>query len=382
MAQAGKKCFPKAGLLLTGCLTLIAAPAQAGFEFSPPAKPLAKMAEPSLAPADAPMPIVPLPDVSAEPLADQAMAAPTQNPEHILKAPAGNAPVEQVYIRRQRNAIPMKAPANQPMDTNALLKATEQGQPVALDATALAERQGHPAQATGALVIDPYPLEKQATHGNEMGTLSLEQAMMEETGMLRPVATPGKNPVPGMRERARLTSRYDGSVAYADRTPQRDASEAEAILMSSLTPIPGGEGEPLNAPVEKAPLAPLPSGAPASAQPSMPKPAVPESYPQPQADAGMSSAPAMQAMTTPAVDGTGAFPHAVGFGRDLPLALALSQVVPPQYSYAFAQNVNVGQVVSWQGGKPWNEVLDEMLASSGMRAVIKGNQITIISANG
>jgi hypothetical protein len=42
--------------------------------------------------------------------------------------------------------------------------------------------------------------------------------------------------------------------------------------------------------------------------------------------------------------------------------------------------VNVGSTVSWQGGKPWNEVLNDMLATQGMRAVISGSQITILSA--
>ena len=76
-----------------------------------------------------------------------------------------------------------------------------------------------------------------------------------------------------------------------------------------------------------------------------------------------------------------AFTEAVGFGRDLPLALALSQVVPADFSYAFAKDVNVGTNVSWQGGKPWNQVLDEMLAQNGMRAVIENNTITIQNAN-
>jgi hypothetical protein len=75
-----------------------------------------------------------------------------------------------------------------------------------------------------------------------------------------------------------------------------------------------------------------------------------------------------------------AFPEAIGFGRDLPLALALSQVVPPDYSYNFASNVDTGAQVSWQGGRPWNQVLNDMLATSGLRANIQGKQVTIESA--
>lgn len=74
------------------------------------------------------------------------------------------------------------------------------------------------------------------------------------------------------------------------------------------------------------------------------------------------------------------FAEAVGFGRDLPLALALSQVVPPGYNYSFGQNVDAGTTVSWQGGKPWNEVLQDMLAQSGLRADMRGKQVMIKSA--
>jgi hypothetical protein len=44
--------------------------------------------------------------------------------------------------------------------------------------------------------------------------------------------------------------------------------------------------------------------------------------------------------------------HAIGFGRELPLALALSQVVPSEYNKSYAQNVDTEATVSWEGGKP------------------------------
>ena len=44
------------------------------------------------------------------------------------------------------------------------------------------------------------------------------------------------------------------------------------------------------------------------------------------------SATRAQASRTPAAAAAGGFAEAVGFGRDLPLALALSQVVPTQRS--------------------------------------------------
>jgi len=70
---------------------------------------------------------------------------------------------------------------------------------------------------------------------------------------------------------------------------------------------------------------------------------------------------------------------AVGFGRDLPLALALSQVVPDDYAFSFADKNAAGMIVSWQGGRPWNEVLDNMLGEQGLRASIQGKKVVISS---
>ncbi len=50
-----------------------------------------------------------------------------------------------------------------------------------------------------------------------------------------------------------------------------------------------------------------------------------------------------------------------GFGSDLPLALALRQIVPAHYAFSFGSGVNPGESVSWDGGKPWNEVLADTL---------------------
>lgn len=68
-----------------------------------------------------------------------------------------------------------------------------------------------------------------------------------------------------------------------------------------------------------------------------------------------------------------------GFGSDVPLVIALQQVVPAGYQYSFASGVNPGVSVSWQGGKSWQGVLADMLAAQGLgyriqnSAVIVGN---------
>ncbi|MCB1784080.1 MAG: TcpQ domain-containing protein [Alphaproteobacteria bacterium] len=66
-----------------------------------------------------------------------------------------------------------------------------------------------------------------------------------------------------------------------------------------------------------------------------------------------------------------------GFGSDMPLALALRQIVPPRYAFSFQKGVNPGLRVSWDGGKPWNEVLNGMLSPFKIKAVITPKMVII-----
>ena len=66
-----------------------------------------------------------------------------------------------------------------------------------------------------------------------------------------------------------------------------------------------------------------------------------------------------------------------GFGSDMPLALALQQIIPAGYAASFEPSINPGQAVSWNGGKPWNQVIDEMLAPLQLEAVIRDKMVHI-----
>lgn len=66
-----------------------------------------------------------------------------------------------------------------------------------------------------------------------------------------------------------------------------------------------------------------------------------------------------------------------GFGRDIPMAMALGQIVPPEYSYSFGEGVIQGAKITWNGGKPWDEVLRAALAPLGYEAMIRNRYITI-----
>jgi len=66
-----------------------------------------------------------------------------------------------------------------------------------------------------------------------------------------------------------------------------------------------------------------------------------------------------------------------GFGSDLPIAFALSQIVPADYSYSFGDGVNPGLRVSWNGGKPWDQVVSEMVAPLNLAAQVNGQSVLI-----
>lgn len=76
----------------------------------------------------------------------------------------------------------------------------------------------------------------------------------------------------------------------------------------------------------------------------------------------------------------GSYEVVEGFGSDMPLALALRQVVPADYAFSFGRGVNPGYLVSWEGGKPWNQVLNDMVQPLNIQARIEGNVVKIVSS--
>lgn len=219
------------------------------------------------------------------------------------------------------------------------------------------------------LFIDPYPMQSQGTAPTapESAYARAEQNTLRDSGHLRGVATSG-NRIDMVPERGNLQ-------VVAPQHMEAARASIQPRPYQSITPIPGGEGASLP-PVSAEPLQPVqpepvvssaPSVRPVYPAPAPVMPRGPEEY-------AAVPAPASQPQSS-------GMSEAVGFGRDLPLALALSQVVPPDYTFSFAQDVNAGETVSWQGGKPWDAVLNDMLAPVGMRAVISGNQVIVGNAS-
>lgn len=96
--------------------------------------------------------------------------------------------------------------------------------------------------------------------------------------------------------------------------------------------------------------------------------------PAPEAAAPVAAAPVAAA---PMADATPQGEVLSGFGKDVPLVIALQQVVPAGYQYSFGAGVNPGVSVSWEGGKPWQQVLSDMLAAQSLGYKIQNNAVVI-----
>lgn len=149
-------------------------------------------------------------------------------------------------------------------------------------------------------------------------------------------------------------------LRMADKLVMPSDEEAGIAPPPADVAIPAAEGRVAINP------APLQAPAPASAAAPVAQPAFTAAPVQAQA------APASAPASGPALE---------GFGSDIPLVMALQQIVPPDYTYVFAGGVNPGESVSWEGGKGWTQVLNDMLLSKGLGASINGRSIQIHGAS-
>jgi len=189
------------------------------------------------------------------------------------------------------------------------------------------------APKTG-LYINPYPLQ-----GNNMQVerRGVDIAMNEKGGALTPVQL-GNGMTSG------VMSPRAPEVRDPIRKPNKTTNYNRRLSSSDLTPMMGGEPAPMQL----------------------------DGMPQ-----GIFDAPQTPKMATPEWNSNVQYAKAVGFGKQLPLSLALSQVIPSEYSYRFEGDVNTDANVSWEGGQSWNLVLQDMLRSQNLKAFIQGSQVVI-----
>lgn len=66
-----------------------------------------------------------------------------------------------------------------------------------------------------------------------------------------------------------------------------------------------------------------------------------------------------------------------GFGTDVPLGFAAMQIIPSDKTASFGPGVDANRKVSWQGGRPWRQVLGELIAPQGAVLRESGSMIVI-----
>lgn len=66
-----------------------------------------------------------------------------------------------------------------------------------------------------------------------------------------------------------------------------------------------------------------------------------------------------------------------GFGKQVPLIVALRQILPPAYGFAHRDGVDLTQSVDWKGGRPWQQVLTEALTPVGLKAAVTADTVLI-----
>lgn len=243
-----------------------------------------------------------------------------------------------------------------------------------------------PAASSSELVINPYPMTRGGYGDVLMGVGPVEQAMMAESRALNPVQLPGGLNTAG---KARAMAPTYPASAPTDILPMPLQATGDTAISpmpggESLAPLPGYEAAPAGQPAPvvaapiMAPVQPLPNTTPISSPPKMAMKAAQKIQPAPV----INTAPMPASIPSqPAPVTQGQFDETVGFGNDLPLALALSQVIPEDYALFFETKVDADQTnVSWEGGKPWNQVLQDMLAPLGLRAEIQPNLVMIRGA--
>ncbi len=160
------------------------------------------------------------------------------------------------------------------------------------------------------------------------------------------------------------------------------ASFLAASLVMAVASLPAYAGFEMVAPAEKAVQKTVPSEKEEGNVPLIP--AMPSAQPIPVKSAPVEAPPEPPAPEDKKTAENRPVPpkyaDALGFGKDLPLPIALRQIVPPDYPIRFGPNVNPGIQVNWQGGAPWNDVLVSALAPHGLSVSIDGKTVSVINA--
>jgi len=154
-------------------------------------------------------------------------------------------------------------------------------------------------------------------------------------------------------------------------------ASAAFVLGASLLPSPAEAGFQWVAPVAQ-PAPPAVQSPPDALAPSL-SPAAPVADAAPQTLTLPVASTQEPASAEVVVSGADEKPLR-GFANNVPLEVALRQVLPPDYTFALGSDVDGGLLVSWQGGGLWRQTLQDMLRAANLGAVEQGRDFTIVHA--
>lgn len=245
-----------------------------------------------------------------------------------------------------------------------------------------AQGQTLPTPQLGLPRIAPQPLNGSGSGLDPLPPLSVDQengtrATVYSPAPSRMIPAPAVSAEPAPRLKtlnmgSAPTVREYGAGRTASSSAMGAGDHPQQLRMSDKLVMPSDEEAGLAVPPAAVPAAegriainPAPLQAPADS-PTQPS---------------FSAIPQQPSMVRSAPADVPAGPVLQGFGSDIPLVMALQQIVPPDYTYSFAGGVNPGESVSWEGGKNWPQVLNEMLGGKGLSASINGRSIQIQAAS-
>ena len=378
-------------------MTLLSGAAIAGFEYVPAPGKAPAGSVPQQAPVNdvtmTPMPgqaaQAPIEPVAAQPLTPPSATMVPAQPQHVLQVPAQQQqqPAAQPLLKvrtvtpQPAQPAPQQAAQQQPINDGANIIPA----PTELTPPPQATAPAAPRAETPEITWNPVPAKQAApasqniviekiesapvTNANADEPLSAEHQIAKDTGetthtpRTRVVAESNNDAI--FQEKAQTSSnerRPTGLVIPPDvKTSESDIKiEKPASLKEETHAAPAQEEQP-----KKLVINPYPQGtnvAPVSGK--------------------YEAAPSADASADVASAASSDFPNVVGFGSDMPLALAVQQIAPTDYTFSFSPGIDPGVRVSWDGGnKPWDQVLADTIAPIGLKARIDG-KIVHISGDG
>ncbi|MCC7305014.1 MAG: TcpQ domain-containing protein [Alphaproteobacteria bacterium] len=392
--------FLSGAILAAVTLLWVGLEARAGFEWVPPARQPAAQAQ--SAEQQAPAAALPVAPVTSEIMTPAPASIPAQPAEPAQAAAPVPAPIQAI------EAPP--APAPQPVPAQAVTPANGQPQHLLKVKTVSAPEALSPA---------PPQTEPPAQQ------ISAQQPVPPPQILRLPAPQAVKRPVPEPQTAETLAPPVEPVKTIPQKLIMPADAPRHAIAIGNTQTIAQPAQEPAPAPVEmpapetdievtatlpseessKEPLALLPPEDMQNESAAMEKTTEETSapkrrslfinpFPRMMADSSEKPAPAATEPASGDMRKNYSFPFKLtpsspsssyevvqGFGSDLPLVMALQQVVPSTYAYSFDSGVNPGTPVSWEGGKPWDAVVSDMVAPLGLQALVKGKIVQIGQVN-